>query len=188
MDAPELIEDYCIRAGRVHPWASQAGHEIKALKTELVQLREQSAAFGISTGESSTPCARCGGTVIEFSLPSDVWNAVVRQGGPERDDEYLCYACWLAALRAFVEQLARDREAWDAVRSGKIISVGPNGAHDPDDYFVCHRDISGRHITLLFADPVNAVLAVVNAAKQDTADGTPRGHGDGFLSTEDRPQ
>ena len=42
-EVPELIEDYCIRAGRVHPWASQAGHEIKALKKELTQLRKQFA-------------------------------------------------------------------------------------------------------------------------------------------------
>ena len=36
---------------------------------------------------STIPCARCGGRCIEFTVPNDVWNAVVRRSGEERDDE-----------------------------------------------------------------------------------------------------
>ena len=35
----EPIEDYCIRAGLVHPWASQAGHKIKALQKQIHELK-----------------------------------------------------------------------------------------------------------------------------------------------------
>jgi hypothetical protein len=48
---------------------------------------------------SEVPCARCGGEVIEFSVPSDIWNRVVRLDGHERGDEYLCIGCFFVALR-----------------------------------------------------------------------------------------
>lgn len=37
----EPIEDYCIRASRVHPWALEAGSTIKALRHENTQLLER---------------------------------------------------------------------------------------------------------------------------------------------------
>jgi len=39
----EPIEDYCIRAGRVHPWALEAGTAIKVLEAEVVGLRKRIA-------------------------------------------------------------------------------------------------------------------------------------------------
>lgn len=48
---------------------------------------------------SETPCERCSGAVIEFSIPNDIWNAVIRTEGHERDDEYLCMDCFFDALR-----------------------------------------------------------------------------------------
>jgi hypothetical protein len=48
---------------------------------------------------SEAPCARCGGEVIEFTIPNDIWNKVIRVEGRERDDEYLCIDCFFAALR-----------------------------------------------------------------------------------------
>lgn len=48
---------------------------------------------------SSIPCARCGGEVIEFSIPNDVWNKVIRPDGHEHTKEYLCANCWFNALR-----------------------------------------------------------------------------------------
>jgi len=66
------------------------------LMDEVEKLRTH---FCVSASEvSDVPCVGCGGPVIEFVIPSEIWNAVVRGGGPERDDEYLCYACWLAAV------------------------------------------------------------------------------------------
>ena|SRR3990167_168823 len=47
---------------------------------------------------STIPCARCGGPCVEFTVPNDVWNAVVRLGGKERDDEYMCEACYRRAV------------------------------------------------------------------------------------------
>ena len=51
---------------------------------------------------STIPCARCGGRCVEFMVPNDVWNAVVRLGGKERDDEYMCEACYRRAVEQFV--------------------------------------------------------------------------------------
>lgn len=48
---------------------------------------------------SSLPCEICGGDVIEFSIPNDIWNRVIRLDGREHDKEYLCMACFFDALR-----------------------------------------------------------------------------------------
>ncbi len=37
----EPIEDYCIRAGQVHPWALEAGTTIKAVKSEKAALQQR---------------------------------------------------------------------------------------------------------------------------------------------------
>jgi hypothetical protein len=47
---------------------------------------------------SDIPCDLCGGVVYEFSVPNDIWNRVVRLGGPETDKEYLCLRCFLLAV------------------------------------------------------------------------------------------
>src|SRR3990167_1080612 len=67
---------------------------------------------------STIPCARCGGQCVEFTVPNDVWNAVVRRGGKERDDEYMCEACYRRAVEVFVlaNMLYRARLI-DALRS-----------------------------------------------------------------------
>lgn len=54
------------------------------------------------------PCARCRGPVVEFTIPNEVWNAVIRPDGHERDDEYLCLACWHAAIGSSLK-LANER-------------------------------------------------------------------------------
>ena len=56
---------------------------------------------------SKLPCARCGGEVVEFSVPNDCWNAVVRHNNHEADSEYLCAWCF---LDDFVQWFARDAQ------------------------------------------------------------------------------
>lgn len=53
----------------------------------------------IDNETSSIPCDICGGAVIEFSIPNDIWNKVIRLDGHEHDKEYLCMACFFDALR-----------------------------------------------------------------------------------------
>lgn len=48
---------------------------------------------------SEVPCDICGGKVIEFSIPNDIWNKVIRLDGHEHDKEYLCMDCFFEALR-----------------------------------------------------------------------------------------
>lgn len=48
---------------------------------------------------SSIPCARCGGAVVEFSIPNDIWNEIIREDGHEHDGEYLCWNCFWNATR-----------------------------------------------------------------------------------------
>lgn len=52
------------------------------------------------------PCCKCGGVVIdEFSVPSELWNAVMRPDGHETDQEYLCFECWNGALNVYITRL-----------------------------------------------------------------------------------
>lgn len=48
---------------------------------------------------STIPCDVCGGAVVEFSIPNDIWNRVMRPDGHEHDGEYICMACFFDALR-----------------------------------------------------------------------------------------
>jgi len=52
----------------------------------------------ISETISGTPCSNCGGDVQEYSIPSDVWNIVVRRRGKEANNEYLCVWCFASAF------------------------------------------------------------------------------------------
>lgn len=60
---------------------------------------------------SEIPCCECGGKVIEFTVPNDIWNLVMRPDGKETDKEYLCLDCWCKALRSKLEELERRRQA-----------------------------------------------------------------------------
>lgn len=53
-----------------------------------------------SSGDASPlPCDICGGGVVEYSIPNDIWNRVIRLDGHEHNREYLCIACFFDALR-----------------------------------------------------------------------------------------
>jgi hypothetical protein len=51
---------------------------------------------------SKIPCCLCGGKVIEFTVPNEVWNKVMRPDGKETDKEYICYECWNKKLNEFL--------------------------------------------------------------------------------------
>jgi len=81
---------------------------------------------------SSIPCAKCGGSVIEFSVPNDVWNKVVRPTGRETSNEYICVNCWFNALRVAlgiesVEQCLHPTPPSALVNHCKPV----NGVHAP---------------------------------------------------------
>jgi hypothetical protein len=59
----------------------------------------------IDSEPSVIPCAKCGGTVVEFIIPNDIWNFVIRKNGKETDQEYLCEKCWFEALRTRLFEL-----------------------------------------------------------------------------------
>lgn len=83
-----------------------------AAQRALQKLREWGEFIPSSTGEpSEVPCARCGGRVVEFVVPNDVWNSVVRLDGKEGDDEYLCEACYRNAVTAWVRSSRSSKEA-----------------------------------------------------------------------------
>jgi DNA-directed RNA polymerase subunit RPC12/RpoP len=54
---------------------------------------------------SEIPCCKCGGEVVEFVVPNDLWNMVIRQDGHESNKEYLCFACWNNALYKYLEEM-----------------------------------------------------------------------------------
>ena len=169
---------------KTHSWAREENCPycvIDLLGEQLQQLRTQSAReqrefegklalfteldFKIAS-RSSIPCARCGGVVIEFSVPNDIWNAIVRRDAPEGSDEYMCHACWLRALRAFAKQSAREHAAWEAMRKRQVVSLRKAVS---GDCWICLPRWNGRwdgHGEIA-DDPVDAVWKVVEAAKQE---------------------
>ena len=84
-------------------WPAARAH-IRTLEEQVARLTAERCAlawpenFDPPTG--LIPCQCCGKGVVEFSIPSPLWNAVVRRGGPEGDREYLCIACWHSAVAA----------------------------------------------------------------------------------------
>ena len=53
--------------------------------------------------ESNIPCYLCGGKVIEFTIPNDIWNTVMRLNYKETNQEYICINCWYNKLREYLE-------------------------------------------------------------------------------------
>jgi hypothetical protein len=49
--------------------------------------------------DSAIPCCKCHGPVIEFTIPNETWNAVMRPDGKETDQEYICESCWHEAVQ-----------------------------------------------------------------------------------------
>jgi hypothetical protein len=54
---------------------------------------------------SETLCVSCDNPCVEFHVPNDVWNAVVRKGGPEHDKEFLCVWCYHKAVEEYVRKM-----------------------------------------------------------------------------------
>lgn len=62
---------------------------------------------------SSIPCCLCGGECIEFTVPNELWNRIIRPDGREHDKEYLCVQCFAQKCAEFAasKELA-DLRAW----------------------------------------------------------------------------
>jgi len=57
----------------------------------------------ISNEVSTIPCSRCGGKVIEFTVPNDIWNKIIRDNLNTSDEsEYICVECWFDSLRSAI--------------------------------------------------------------------------------------
>jgi hypothetical protein len=74
--------------------------ELSALLWAIAKLRRE---------VSEIPCARCGGDVVEFTVPNEVWNTVVRLDAPEGDDEYICEECYRKAVTLWVRLMGCRR-------------------------------------------------------------------------------
>lgn len=77
-------------------------HEKWHPKTAIARALNGMNEFQPNRKVSSIPCARCGGPVVEFSVGNETWNMMVRLGGPERDDEYMCEACFRKCVEDFL--------------------------------------------------------------------------------------
>lgn len=51
---------------------------------------------------SEVSCGECGGECCEFTIPSDVWNAVVRAKGYS---DYLCVGCYHEAVTRHIRAM-----------------------------------------------------------------------------------
>lgn len=57
------------------------------------------------------PCCDCRAPVTEFVIPNEVWNGLVRRGGPETDEEYLCVQCFGARAGDTLRETISELEA-----------------------------------------------------------------------------
>ena len=88
-----------------------AYEDTKLTPEEIESLQTQLAA-----SVSPIPCCECGGEVVEFTVPNDIWNLVMRPDGKETDREYLCWNCWYEKLRnKMAEMQRRERNLEDAL-------------------------------------------------------------------------
>lgn len=114
--SPDMDDDATPLPELLRSLYETASESAKAI-IELGQRVERAERYAISQGASGIPCDRCGGPVYEFSVPSDLWNKVVRKGGPEGDSEYLCLHCYSTLVGEHIleaeqraEQAERERD------------------------------------------------------------------------------
>lgn len=74
-------------------------NNIRRLEAEMSQY-----AQGPFYGLTSTPCCKCGGSVVEFSIPNSAWNTIIRGDGGETDQEYLCLTCFAEIAAKKIER------------------------------------------------------------------------------------
>jgi hypothetical protein len=92
---------------------------------------------------SSIPCARCGDSCVEFTVPNEVWNAVVRRGGKEGADEYICEACYRLAVEAFVR--SETPAGGTAKVPAWVLDWTPQMMQAVEDYYAKWQRIQGIH-------------------------------------------
>jgi hypothetical protein len=73
----------------------------------IAELERQVERLRLTSMESETPCCRCGGVVVEFSVPNDAWNTIIRDDGRETDQEYLSLDC---SARVAAEKVGQLRQ------------------------------------------------------------------------------
>ena len=108
---------------------------------EQTQIRLVNAL--IMEQPSQLPCVKCNMKMSEFVIASPDWNTIIRGGGHETDEEYICVACFgkiaadrirglcnqLAAAKAAVlDQNERHKQAMEVLRN-RIAEVERIVAH-----------------------------------------------------------
>lgn len=114
--------------------------EIARLRAELEQVKNNRT--------STVPCCECGGDAVEFTVPNDIWNAVMRPDEKETDREYLCLDCWYKALRNYINNLRAelDRERERAYAARKFIEWvdAEVGRYMPKEYTERYLEWRGK--------------------------------------------
>lgn len=114
---------------------SERDSRITTIETQLAA--EKARADGKPSG---IPCSDCAGDVVEFTVPNDIWNSVMRPDGKEGDREYLCVSCWYLWLRkhmhtekARADKAEKERDAHNESRQLQIRTQQEwNERHDDD--------------------------------------------------------
>lgn len=79
------------------------------LQSDIARLQER--VQGLESAKTSMiPCCLCGGKVIEFVIPNELWNRVIRIKGREANKEYLCFNCWNNKLTQFINKLDAENK------------------------------------------------------------------------------
>jgi hypothetical protein len=104
---------------------SSSAHELVPIIDRLTSPPEKptpvptQGGFWCDNKASGTPCALCGGDVVEFSVPNEMWNKIVRDGGPESRHEYLCVTCFHKLMQK--QLLPAVEPSAEAVEAYKIV-------------------------------------------------------------------
>ena len=106
--------DYPVYLRKQADWAEDE------LPNTAKTFRDAAAEFERLQALSEIPCCKCGGPVVEFSISNEVWNRLVRKGGPETDQEYLCIDCFAGIAAAEIERLQQYPSVIASMKQGSF--------------------------------------------------------------------
>ncbi len=93
-----LGEDYegemDIPDNKRRPLDSLASEALAQKDNTIAELKADVEGLDAESKLSDILCFRCSAPVVEFSIPNAAWNTIVRDNGPETDQEYLCLDCF----------------------------------------------------------------------------------------------
>jgi len=86
---------------------------ISAVEQELKEAKNRTEYCFYDKYTSGIPCQECGCNCVEFTIPNNLWNKVMRPDGHEGEKEYICFSCWNKKLIDWLSAVEQERDNWE---------------------------------------------------------------------------